>query len=510
MKVIIVGGGTAGWMSSLYMLRWAKQQTKKVEVVVVDSSKIPIIGAGEGSTGLFSDFISTVLSEFGETHLSFIYKTGATLKLGIKFKDWNGVGTEYLSPIEPSVSSRSNIDMMMLKGKIFGKPHYSCYTGYLLEKGLSTYYHNKQTATGGNSYHFDAHKVGQYFKEIALKHNATHIDSEIKSLKRNPMNGNLESVVLEDGKVLEGDLWIDCSGFGRVLINPMGGGWESYSQHLPVNAAIPYLYPHDEDVRPETLAWAQKNGWMWQIPTQERYGCGYVYSDMFTTYDKAVEELEQTTGRKIEPLRNLKFEVGRLKNFWVNNVVSVGLSSGFLEPLQATSIHTTIVQLNIITEHLLRIGCEYNTDNFISDSYNKRIGRMFDDFRNLIQIHYMTKRNDSEFWKYVMNSLPKLDRTTEILKVCQYRSPSILDWDFYFGSAGWSVLGWTIMGLDLVPTEFVKRDLETANAQLKSKLDIEWENMMVSHKANEIKLMKNSDFLKHIKNKSIIEPPIRI
>jgi hypothetical protein len=400
--------------------------------------------------------------------------------------------------------------MMMLKGKIFGKPHYSCYTGYLLEKGLSTYYHNKQTATGGNSYHFDAHKVGQYFKEIALKHNATHIDSEIKSLKRNPMNGNLESVVLEDGKVLEGDLWIDCSGFGRVLINPMGGGWESYSQHLPVNAAIPYLYPHDEDVRPETLAWAQKNGWMWQIPTQERYGCGYVYSDMFTTYDKAVEELEQTTGRKIEPLRNLKFEVGRLKNFWVNNVVSVGLSSGFLEPLQATSIHTTIVQLNIITEHLLRIGCEYNTDNFISDSYNKRIGRMFDDFRNLIQIHYMTKRNDSEFWKYVMNSLPKLDRTTEILKVCQYRSPSILDWDFYFGSAGWSVLGWTIMGLDLVPTEFVKRDLETANAQLKSKLDIEWENMMVSHKANEIKLMKNSDFLKHIKNKSIIEPPIRI
>jgi flavin-dependent dehydrogenase len=510
MKVIIVGGGTAGWMSSLYMLRWAKQQTKQVEVVVVDSSKIPIIGAGEGSTGLFSDFISTVLSEFGETHLSFIYKTGATLKLGIKFKDWNGVGTEYLSPIEPSLSSRSNIDIMMLKAKIFGKPHYSCYTGYLLEKGLSTYYHNKQTATGGNSYHFDAHKVGQYFKEIALKHNATHIDSEIKSLKRNPMNGNLESVVLEDGKVLEGDLWIDCSGFGRVLINPMGGGWESYSQHLPVNAAIPYLYPHDEDVRPETLAWAQKNGWMWQIPTQERYGCGYVYSDMFTTYDKAVEELQQTTGRKIEPLRNLKFEVGRLKNFWVNNVVSVGLSSGFLEPLQATSIHTTIVQLNIITEHLLRIGCEYNTDNFISDSYNKRIGRMFDDFRNLIQIHYMTKRNDSEFWKYVMNSLPKLDRTTEILKVCQYRSPSILDWDFYFGSAGWSVLGWTIMGLDLVPDEFVKRDLETANAQLKSKLDIEWENMMVSHKANEIKLMKNSDFLKHIKNKSIIEPPIRI
>jgi hypothetical protein len=506
MKIVIVGGGTAGWMSSLYMLRWAKNQKEKVEITVVDSSKIPIIGAGEGSTGLFSDFISTLLSEFGETHLSFIYKTGATLKLGIKFKDWNGVGTEYLSPIEPSLSSRSNIDMMMLKATLSGNPHHSSHIGYLLEKGLSTYYHNKQTATGGNSYHFDAHKVGEYFKEIALKHNATHIDSEIKSLKRNPISGNLESVVLEDGGVLEGDLWIDCSGFGRVLINPMGGGWESYSQHLPVNGAIPYIYPHDEDVRPETLAWAMPNGWMWQIPTQQRYGCGYVYSDMFTTADKAVEELEKVTGRKIEPLRNLKFEVGRLKNFWIRNVVSVGLSSGFLEPLQATSIHTTIVQLTTITDHLLRISQNYMVDDFIPNLYNTKMSRIFDDFRNLIQIHYMTQRDDSEFWKYVRNGLPKLDKTEEILKICQYRSPSILDWDFYFGSAGWSVLGWTIMGLGLVPNELVKRDLETANSEMKNKLNAEWDNLMISHKAHDIKLMRHSDFLKNISDKKIIEP----
>jgi tryptophan halogenase len=506
MKIVIVGGGTAGWMSSLYMLRWATQQTQKVEVVVVDSSKIPIIGAGEGSTGIFSNFISTILSEFGETHLNFIYKTGATLKLGIRFKDWNNVGTEYLSPIEPSVSSRSNIDMMMLNASLIDKPHYSSHVGYLLEKGLSTYYHNKQTTNGSNSYHFDAHKVGQYFKEIALKHNATHIDSEIKSLKRNPINGNLESVVLDDGKILEGDLWIDCSGFGRVLIKPMGGGWESYSQYLPVNGAIPYLYQHDEDVRPETIAWAQKNGWMWQIPTQERYGCGYVYSDMFTTYDKAVEELEQTTGRKIEPLRNLKFEVGRLKKFWINNVVSVGLSSGFLEPLQATSIHTTIVQLSYITEHFLKLDTKYLNDGIAQQLFNQKMERMFDDFAELIQIHYITKRDDSEFWKYVKNALPKFDKTKEILKICEYRSPSSLDWDQYFGSAGWGVLGWTIMGLGLVSKDLIKRDLETAPNDKKEKLKIEWDTILISHKANEIKLMKNPEFLKYIKEKKIIEP----
>jgi tryptophan halogenase len=159
----------------------------------------------------------------------------------------------------------------------------------------------------------------------------------------------LESVETTTGKI-EADFWIDCSGFARVLIGPMGGGWKSFSEYLPVNGAIPYIheFKKDEDVRLETLAWAQPNGWMWQIPTQKRYGCGYVYSDMFTTYDKAVDELMKTTGRKIEPLRNLKFDSGRLEKCWVDNVVGIGLSAAFVEPLEATSIHSTVVQLDML------------------------------------------------------------------------------------------------------------------------------------------------------------------
>ena len=148
-------------------------------------------------------------------------------------------------------------------------------------------------------------------------------------------------MILKDGAKLEADFWIDCSGFGRVLTKEMGGGWHSYSDYLPVNSALPYLHSFENNEVPkfETLAWAMPNGWQWQIPTQTRYGCGYVYSDMFVNKEQAHSELEQITGRKIEPIRNIKFDVGRLENFWTKNVVAIGLSSGFLEPLQATSIH---------------------------------------------------------------------------------------------------------------------------------------------------------------------------
>jgi tryptophan halogenase len=144
----------------------------------------------------------------------------------------------------------------------------------------------------------------------------------------------------------------------------MGGGWKSYEEYLPTNSAIPYIHQYETNETPklETLAWAMPNGWMWQIPTQERYGCGYVYSDKFTTYDNAVDELIKTTGRKIEPLRNLKFDCGRVETPWVKNVVAIGLAQGFVEPLEATSIHATIIQLDFLLT---------NTTNFVLEKENR-------------------------------------------------------------------------------------------------------------------------------------------
>lgn len=496
MKIVIVGGGTAGWMAALKFLQWSSHQFEtKTEIQVIESSKIGIIGAGEGSTGALTDFLwDVVFKDFGENHMDFLKETGSTLKLGIRFKDWNGIGTEYLSPIEPPTTKQNNVDVALLHHIFEGKPHLACDTGYLMDKGLSTYFHNKSSYTGNHSYHFDAHKVGQYFKKIALKHGASVIDSEVLELNRNSIDGSLKSVKLSNGETIEGDFWIDCSGFNKILIGPMGGGWESYSDYLPTNRAIPYLHPHDGSPKLETLAWAQKNGWMWQIPTNERLGCGYVFSDYFTTEDEALDELQKTTGRKIEPLRTIKFEAGRLKNFWVKNVVSVGLSSGFLEPLQATSIHTTLIQIYYLTEHFFLDNRENLLSENISEAYNKRIRLLCDDFRDLIQIHYMTKRKDTEFWNYCKNVLPKTEGVKRILEICKYRSPSILDYDFYFGLAGWGVMSWTLAGLGLITKETAQKQLLNLSPKLEGDLQTAISYLENNRLLNSVRLMNQKEF----------------
>jgi tryptophan halogenase len=164
-----------------------------------------------------------------------------------------------------------------------------------MNKDLSSYVSKDGKNIYGHAYHFDAHAVGKYWKEYALRNEVKVVDAEVLSLNKNAHSGELDSIQTTIGTI-EGDMWIDCSGFARVLINPMGGGWKSYSEYLPTNNAMPFIQQFEpkEIPRLETLSQAQPNGWMWKIPTQERYGCGYVYSDMFTTEEKALDELRKS------------------------------------------------------------------------------------------------------------------------------------------------------------------------------------------------------------------------
>jgi tryptophan halogenase len=287
MKIVIVGGGTAGWIAACYYARFNKNL--KNEIVVIESSKIPIIGAGEGSTGIFTKIVNNHFTKLGINEIDFLNKTKSTLKLGIRFKDWNGDGTEFLSPVQPTETTIASIDAHVLVSHVLGNYADSSPSGYLMDNDYSTYSKSGSTIMG-HSYHFDAHKVGEYFKEYAMKAGVKCVDTEVTSLNINKDNGELDSIETTIGNI-SADFWVDCSGMARVLINPMGGGWKSYEEYLPTNSAIPYIHQYKTGETPklETLAWAMPNGWMWQIPTQERYGCGYVYSDKFTTYDKAVD-----------------------------------------------------------------------------------------------------------------------------------------------------------------------------------------------------------------------------
>jgi tryptophan halogenase len=348
----------------------------------------------------------------------------------------------------------------------------------------------------GHSYHFDAHAVGKYWKEYALKNGVRVIDSEVLSLNKNTQNGELDSVETTKGTI-EGDLWIDCSGFARVLINPMGGGWKSYSEYLPTNNAMPFIQQFEPNEVPklETLSHALSNGWMWKIPTQERYGCGYVYSDMFTTEEKALAELRKSLGKDVEPIRNIKFDCGRLENIWVKNVVAVGLSAGFVEPLEATSIHTTIVQLDYLSTISLNFATTKENVNFETNinQHNTFLNKLFDDIKDLIQLHYMSDREDTEFWKYCKYDLKRTDKVKHILDVAKHRCPSTLNFDFYRGAGNWGVWCWTMMGMGHITKEVSQHTLDSYGYTPKSIKD-EFDSVNRKNMLNGIKVMKNTEF----------------
>ena len=504
MKIVIVGGGTAGWLAACYLARFNEPSDTQNEITVIESSKIPIIGAGEGSTGIFTMLMRSSFAKWGINETEFLYETESTLKLGINFKDWNGVGTQFYSPVQPTETTRGSVDTHVLVSHAFGDYCDSSPSGYLMKNGYSTYANSGNTIYG-HSYHFDAHKVGQYFKKYALKNGVKVIDTEIESLQTNSLTGELDSVQTTIGKI-EADMWIDCSGFSRVLIGPMGGGWKSYAEYLKVNAAIPFIEKFKDGEVPnlETLSQAMPNGWMWKIPTQQRYGCGYVYSDNHTTYDKAVDELIQTLGRDVEPLRNIKFDCGRVEAPWVKNVVAIGLSQGFVEPLEATSIHATIVQLDFLSTNSLNFVCNKSDIVFESNikRYNEFVNRFFDDIKDLIQVHYMTEREDTEFWKNYKYEVPKTDNVQSILDVCKHRSPSMLDFNFYHGSGNWGVWCWTLIGLGILTKETALKTLrgyQHTDAGLKQIM----ESIQHRNRLNSISLMTNGEFYKKLINKKL-------
>jgi flavin-dependent dehydrogenase len=501
MKIVIVGGGTAGWLAACYLSRFNHSTKTPNEIVVIESSKIPIIGAGEGSTGIFTKILNRDFKAWNLNEVDFLTKTESTLKLGINFKDWNGKGTQFYSPVQPSETTMASIDNHLLVCHMLGNYYDSSPSGYLMANGISTYSPNGSTIFG-HSYHFDAHKVGKYFKEHAMKIGGVKtIDTEITSINKDSLTGELKSVETTIGNI-EGDMWIDCSGFSRVLIEPMGGGWVSYKDYLLTNAAIPFIekYKPNEVPNLETLSQAQPNGWMWQIPTQERYGCGYVYSDNHTTFEKAVEELEKNIGRKIEPIRNLKFEPGRVANPWVKNVIAIGLSQGFVEPLEATSIHATIVQLDFLCSNAINFAYDKNTSAFQANinRYNKFVNFFFDDIKDLIQIHYMTEREDTPFWKDLKYSVKKTDFVSDILDICKHRSPSMLDFNFYHGSGNWGVWCWTLIGLGHITKEIAEKTI-MAYRNTDEMISGTYNAIKHRNRMNEIKCMNNSEFMQFLK-----------
>jgi hypothetical protein len=404
---VIVGGGTAGWIAAFIIQDSIKRLKMDARISVVESTKVPTVGVGEATTAAFHVF----LRHFGIDIFEFFRATEATYKLGIRHQDWRRKGFTYYGPIDdphqvvqaPAGAPSDYLNVYAVSG---GRKVQDMHLfGPLLERKKAPW---ARKADGSllplgpflPAYHFDQSLVGKFLK--SKSQGVEIIDNVLTGVERDGESGDVRTLVFEDGQRLQGDFFIDATGFRkRLIVKELGAPWISYSQELPVNRALPFWLPVEEgaEIANYTLAWAQEAGWMWQIPTQTRYGCGYVYCDEFRTPDEAHAEVERVLGRKIEVRDDIKFSIGRLENVWIGNVVAVGLSSSFLEPLESTSIHGTIVQMMMFAGQYLRDPKEVT--QVLRDDYNRRVGRQVDDFRTFVNTHYVTEREDTPFWREV-------------------------------------------------------------------------------------------------------------
>jgi tryptophan halogenase len=251
--------------------------------------------------------------------------------------------------------------------------------------------------------------------------------------------GHIKSLKLANNQTVESDFFIDATGFSRTLISKLGSEWLSYKKHLPVDRAMPFLtnYQPSEKIKPVTTARAQRNGWMWQIPLLRRKGCGYVYASDFVTDDAAKIELEKNLGHNVDPIKIIKFDSGRLKQLWVKNCLAIGLCAAFAEPLEATSIHTTILQLENFVETGLADTVEDTLVDSRVDSYNDTFGYMYDLLKDFLVLHYRAGRSDTEFWRHVNSDATLTDFTREILEISKIKSPNSTLFPPIVGAAGW-------------------------------------------------------------------------
>lgn len=464
MKIAIVGGGTAGWLAAYFI---SKSQPGMHDITVIESSSIGIIGAGEGSTGILRDVLTGFFFPEKISINEFMEKTDSTTKLGIKHIGWSPNIPSYFAPIDAS-NTAFELDDQIFK---YVLSNYGGENIHLVSR-LGVQYAYENYIDGYPAFHFDAFKIGAFFKEKCVRDGVKVIDSVVKDVTVNA-NGFIKNIILEGGIQLESEFFIDCTGFNRVLINKLEIDWVSYSDVLPMDSAMPFIIPYEDGEKfvGETKATALSSGWMWEIPLKTRKGCGYVYDSSFMTPEKAKEEVEAYLGKEIEPIRTLSFKAGHVKEFWKNNLFSLGLSSSFVEPLEASSIHNTVVQLAIFCKEFLLPDAEKTMSPINQKIYNKRISFLNKVLVDFISLHYQGGREDSEFWRFIKHEKVMTEEVSTLLERARVQIPGFVMMEGMWGSHSIPLANYILGGMGLITPTQARDNLIRSNslgsAQLK-------------------------------------------
>jgi 2-polyprenyl-6-methoxyphenol hydroxylase-like FAD-dependent oxidoreductase len=341
-KIVIVGGGTAGWMSAAPL---AQRLGSACEIVLVESPEIGTIGVGEATLPTIRYYNGAL----GLDGADFIKKTQATFKLGIEFKDWGHLGNRFFhgfGDFGPAIDNRSPhmywLRLAQADKSMPSLDNWSVSTVMARNGRFTPPAGDRPSAANAFSYgfHFDAGLYAAYLRDYATQRGVTRIEGMITEVEQHPETGFILAVKLRDGRRVEGDLFIDCSGFRGLLIEgALKAGYDDWSNHLPCNSALAVPCAKVAQLTPFTRSTAKSAGWVWRIPLQHRTGNGHVYSNAFTTDDEAARVLlEGLDGTALDEPRQLRFTTGRRRKSWVKNCVAIGLSAGFVEPLESTSI----------------------------------------------------------------------------------------------------------------------------------------------------------------------------
>ena len=441
-KIVIVGGGTAGWMAAAALSRLRKG--RELSITLVESEAIGTVGVGEATIPPFVDFQR--LLEIDEAEM--LAAVQGSFKLGIQFVNWGKLGDSYIHPFgnygyEIGGLSfhhiwhhqRSQGDNRPIQ--VFNAETMAAFFG----KFAKTDDMRRDDLPPINyAYHINATAYAGFLRKYAEKRGVVRQEGKVEDVQLDAESGFVSSIKLESGQVIEGDLFVDCSGFRGLLIEQaLETGYEEWTHWLPCNRAVALPCNRDDGspAPPFTKATAHAAGWQWQVPLQTRNGNGHVYCDSFMDADEATDILvKNIAGKPTADPNHLRFVTGRRKKFWNRNVVAIGLAAGFMEPLESTSIHLINTGINKLVALLSLDG----VNEAQQQSFNRLTAKEYERIRDFLILHYnATTRDDSEFWNYCRTmSVP--DSLTEKIELFKMNGQIFREDDELFTETSWAAV----------------------------------------------------------------------
>jgi tryptophan halogenase len=465
--VLIVGGGTAGWMAAASLAHFL--QNMNVRVQLVESEQIGTVGVGEATIPPIIDFLRVL--EIDENDV--VRQIKATFKLGIAFKDWTRPGHVFFHPFGPTgfgmgpIAFQSYWLKMFLEGQAARLEEYNMQAKAAEMGRFMRPVHAPNTPLNKITYalHFDASLFAKYLRGYAEQRGVVRTEGKIVDVHLRPEDGFVQSVQLDSGETLEADLFIDCSGFRGLLIEEaLKTGYEDWTHWLPCDRALAIPTENAGPPPPYTLAIAREAGWQWRIPLQHRVGNGHVYCSAFMSDEQARETLlANLEGRPLADPLPLRFTTGRRKKAWNKNVVALGLASGFLEPLESTSIH--LVHRGIAM--LIKFFPDRTFEQADIDRYNKIFEFEMGRVRDFLILHYTQQERTGAFWEHCRN-IPLTDSLQEKIELFRSHGRILREDTELFPVQSWLFV---MVGQNIIPRGYDAMT-DTIDAQkIKANLD---------------------------------------